>query len=153
VIAASRPLTNQIAAGWMTEHIPAGSRVMLSPLFVEDLLGLDFEFFSIGNAGPRQYRLAEGTGASGERNPIYRPEMIDEMARSGVQFLVSNSYFDGAFAPIPENLRFFPRSVRAFQEFGARLERVATPVYTVRGFRAGRLGPDITIYAIIGVAK
>ena len=148
VACTTRPLTNQLATAWMLENIPGGSRVMLSPLFVENLVSLDFEFFSIGHAGPRQYRLPEGVGASGERDPIYHPEMLAELSKSGVRFLVLNSYFDGAFAPIPENKRYFPRSVRAFREFMERLEREGSLVFSVDGHSAGRLGPDITIYEI-----
>lgn len=146
VVSCSGPLTNQIAAKWMDDHLPTGARVLVSPLFIENLVDLDFEVFSIVNAGPRQYRLPEGVGLSGERDPVYSEEMVDQLRLRGVGFVVLNSYFDGALAPIPENRRYFPRSVRAFREFRVALEREAALVFSVRGRSAGRLGPDIMIY-------
>lgn len=148
VVHASRPLTNELAAEWIRDHVPPGSRVLVSPLFVENLVDLDLEVFSIANAGPRQYRLPEKIGASGERDPVYSAEMIRQLRLRGVQFVVLNSYFDDALSPIPENQRYFPLSVRAFREFEEALARDAAPVYTVRGHSAGRLGPDITILAM-----
>jgi hypothetical protein len=85
-------------------------------------------------------------GDSPERDPIYYPGLVDELLANGVAYLVLNSYYEGAFSPVPENLRWFPRSVEEYRGFMERVREKAEPVYSVRGLSEGRFGPDIAVW-------
>jgi len=141
-----RPSTNRLARAWARENIPAGSKVFMSPFFTHDFFGLPFAFILHEQVGTRQYGFPEAVGSSPERDPIYYPGFVDELQAAGVDALVLNSYYDGAFSPVPENLRWFPRSVEEYRKFMERVRRKAEPVYSVRGLSDGRFGPDIGIW-------
>src|SRR5262249_18617216 len=98
--------------------------------------------------GPRLYGLPPGVGLSPERSPLYGPELVESFRRAGVEYVVINSYFDGAFADVPENVRFFPTSVERYAAFLARLRETADVVHEEIGWDAGRLGPDIQIWRL-----
>jgi hypothetical protein len=120
----------------------------VSPLFVDDLADLPLDFVGLGPAGFQQYRLPEGKGPSAERSPIYYPALVDRLRRDRVEYLVLNSWFEDAFSPVPENLRWFPRSVESYRAFRERLDQAATLAWQVDGITAGRLGPAISIYRL-----
>jgi len=65
-----------------------------------------------------------------------------------VQYVVLNSYFDGAFADVAENTRFFPHSVERYAAFLVRLAEEADVVHEEIGWDTGRLGPDIRIWQL-----
>jgi len=147
-MATEQPLTNDLCRKWMAQSIREKSTVLLSPFFVSDLAQLPLEFRFLPDPGLRQYRLPEGIGPSPERNAIYYPELIDACRSDGINYIVLNSYFDAAFTPVPENLRYFPRSIEEYGSFLNRLKVEARLVYEVKGWSDGRLGPDITIYRL-----
>ena len=80
--------------------------------------------------------------------PIYSPALLDELRSAGVRHLVLNSWFDGAFAPVEENERYFPVSVAEHAAFRARLEREGELLHRIEGFAAGRIGPDIEVWRL-----
>jgi 4-amino-4-deoxy-L-arabinose transferase-like glycosyltransferase len=145
---AAGPLSNDLAHAWLAANIPRRTRVFVSPLFVDDLADLPLDFVGLGPAGFQQYRLPEGKGPSAERSPIYYPALVDRLRRDRVEYLVLNSWFEDAFSPVPENLRWFPRSVESYRAFRERLDQAATLAWQVDGITAGRLGPAISIYRL-----
>ena len=96
-----QPSTNARIREWMGANVAPSSVVFLGPFFTDDLYGLPFRFQWLREVGPRLYGLPPGVGLSPERNPIYGPELVDGFRRAGVQYVVLNSYFDGAFADVP----------------------------------------------------
>ena len=145
---ASRPTTNDLAHTWLEQNVPPRSRVFFSPLFVDDLMDLPFQPILISSAGNRQYRLPEGKGPSIERSPMFSATLFEQMRAAHVQYAVVNSWFVDAFAPVPENLLFFPNAVASYREFWQRLESSATLRWRVAGWEDGRLGPSIAIYQL-----
>jgi 4-amino-4-deoxy-L-arabinose transferase-like glycosyltransferase len=143
-----RPSTNSLARAWAEQNIPAGSRVFMSPFFTHDFFSLPFAFILHERVGTRQYAFPEAVGDSPERDPIYYPGLVDELLANGVAYLVLNSYYEGAFSPVPENLRWFPRSVEEYRGFMERVREKAEPVYSVRGLSEGRFGPDIAVWRL-----
>lgn len=148
VMALGEPSTNVSAREWMTTHVPPGSVVFVGPFYTDDLHHLPFRFQWLRDVGPRQYGLPPGRGPSPERNPIYGPELVDGLRRAGVQYVVLNSYFDGSLARVPENERFFPRSVASYAAFRSRLAGEADLIQSIVGWDAGRLGPDIEVWRL-----
>jgi 4-amino-4-deoxy-L-arabinose transferase-like glycosyltransferase len=145
--AASRqPLTNELAEEWVTRTIPPGTRVFIGPFFTENLERLPLEVGHLNDPGLRQYRLPEDIGPNPERDPLYYPAFVDQLRAGGARYVILNSYFDGGLSPVPENRRYFPRSVAAHEAFMKRLSSEARLVYSVAGWAEGRLGPDIAIY-------
>lgn len=138
--------TNARTREWMRAQVAPNSVVFLGPFFTDDLYKLPFRFQWLREVGPRLYGLPPGVGLSPERNPLYGPELVDGLRRAGVEYVVINSYFDGAFANVPENARFFPRSVERYAAFLARLREAADVVHEETGWDAGRIGPDIQIW-------
>jgi hypothetical protein len=65
-----------------------------------------------------------------------------------MEYVILNSYFDGAFAPVPENLRFFPQSVAGYDAFMARLREQADLVHEEIGWGLGRIGPDVRVWRL-----
>jgi len=143
-----QPSTNARIREWMGANVAPSSVVFLGPFFTDDLYRLPFRFQWLREVGPRLYGLPPGVGLSPERNPIYGPELVDGFRRAGVQYVVLNSYFDGAFADVPENARFFPRSVEGYAAFLVRLAEEADIVHEEIGWDTGRLGPDIRIWRL-----
>lgn len=143
-----RPSTNLSVREWMREHVPHGSGVFLGPFFTDDLRTLPFNFQWLRDVGPRQYRLPPDVGPSPERNPIYGPELVDGLRRARVEYVVLNSYFDGALSRIPENERYFPRAVATREAFIDRLRNEADLIHAQPGWREGRIGPDIEIWRL-----
>lgn len=143
-----RPTSNAVAATWFSDHVPAGTKVFLSPFFVANLARPDLVVVELPAVGGRQYRLPVGSGPSPEREPIYFPGLVDRLAAGGVQLVVLNSYFDGAFSPLPENLRWFPRSVAEYRAFRRRLAAAAELEWSVGGWSDHRSGPDIEVWRL-----
>jgi len=148
VAATSRPTSVALAAAWFTEQVPPGTTVFLSPFFVDALARPELDVVRLPAVGGRQYRLPEALGPSPERRPIHGAVLVDRLAARGVDLVVLSSAFDGAFAPVPENLRFFPRSVASYAAFRERLAARADLVWSVRGWSAGRIGPDVEVWAL-----
>ena len=148
VVAHRQPSTNALVRDWMRTNVPAGSVVLLGPFFTDDLYQLPFRFKWLKDVGRRQYNLPPDKGLSPERTPIYAPSLIDAFRRAGVQYVVLNSYFDGALSRIPENERFFPRSVASYEAFLTRLRAEAELVHTSTGWQNRRLGPDIDVWRL-----
>lgn len=143
-----QPSTNARTREWMRTEVAPNAVVFLGPFFTDDLYKLPFRFQWLREVGPRLYGLPPGVGLSPERNPLYGPELVDGFRRAGVEYVVINSYFDGAFADVPENVRFFPTSVERYAAFLARLRETADVVHEEIGWDAGRLGPDIQIWRL-----
>jgi hypothetical protein len=146
-MALGRLSTNTLARQWIHGHIAPNSVVFLGPFFTEDIARLPLKFLWL-DVGGRQYGLPPSLGPSPERNPIYTPELVDEFNKARVDYVVLNSYFDDAFARVAENERYFPRSVASYEAFRARIRREATLAYVIRGWREGRLGPDISVWRL-----
>jgi hypothetical protein len=146
LLALRGPSTNALARDWLGRNVPAGSVVFVGPFFTDDLAPLPFRFEQLRAVGARLYRLPPEVGRSPEREPIYSPWLVDELRRRGVEWIVLNSYFDDAFSPVPENLRFFPRSVGGYEAFMARLREEADLAYAAIGWADCRLGPDIRVW-------
>lgn len=146
--ATSRPTSVAVAARWFSEQVPPGTSVFLSPFFVDALARPDLDIVRLPAVGGRQYRLPEGIGPSPERRPIYDAALVDRLAARGVDLVVLSSAFDGAFSPVRENLRYFPRSVAAHAAFRERLAARADLAWSVHGWSAGRLGPDVEVWAM-----
>ncbi len=142
------PTTNRIAEEWVGEHLVPGTKTLLSPFFVANLGRTALTPLSLPNVGARQYGRPEGSGPSPERDPIYSAAVVDQAIAAGIEVVVLNSWFDDAFTPVAENLRYFPRSVAAWQEFRARLAERGRLLVRIEGYRAGRLGPDIEIWRL-----
>ncbi|OGW36832.1 MAG: hypothetical protein A2Y97_06175 [Nitrospirae bacterium RBG_13_39_12] len=140
--------TNEIAQEWIAQNISPGTKVFRGPLYLTHINQLPLKFLLLKNVGGRLYRLPEEIGPNPERSPIYYPELIDEFRNYGVQYLIMNSYFDDAFSPVPENIVFFPRSVKDYQMFLKRLNSEAHLAYSVKGWSEHRIGPDIAVYRL-----
>jgi hypothetical protein len=140
--------TNAPAAKWIERHIRPGSRVMLWPLFTDELRTLPYEILTVDGYGARQYGLPEGRGASPEREPIFAPQILDQARQASLQWVIVNSYVGNQFAPTPENLRWFPRSVAAYAATMEKLRAAADLEYEIRGWSYGRQGPDILVYRL-----
>jgi 4-amino-4-deoxy-L-arabinose transferase-like glycosyltransferase len=141
------PSTNTLALGWMSSHVLKGSLVFMSPFFTHNLYELPLRFVQQSGMAARIYRLPEGPNP--ERDPVYHADLADSLRKAGVRYLVFNSYFDGAFAPTAENLRWFPNSIRNYEAFMARVKERAQLVYSVQGESAGRFGPDIEVFRFV----
>lgn len=142
------PTTLETARDWMLSNLP-GQSVLFSPFFTDVLADeVPLQAYFLPEVGARQYRLPEAIGPSPERMPIYRSEMLAEMRQAGIRYWVSNSYFDNAFLPVRENVEFFPESTRNYQALQGALDRQGQLLFEVAGWDAGRLGPDIKVYAI-----
>ncbi len=148
LVATTRPTSVTVAARWFSEQVPPGTTVFLSPFFVDALARPELDVVRLPSVGGRQYRLPEALGPSPERRPIYDAALVDRLAAHGVDLVVLSSSFDGAFAPVPENQRFFPRSVAAYAAFRERLAARADLVWSVQGWSAGRIGPDVEVWAL-----
>src|SRR5262249_54092326 len=143
-----QPSTNARAREWMRAEVLPNAVVFLGPFFTDDFYKLPFRFQWLREVGPRLYGLPPGIGLSPERNPLYGPELVDGFRRAGGAYVVLNSSFGGAFAGVPENARFFPRSVARYAASPARLRETADLVHEEIGWDAGRLGPDIQIWRL-----
>ena len=142
------PSTNARARDWLRQNVAAGTLVFVGPFFTDDLAALPFRFTQVGQVGARLYGVTPEVGMSPERQLIYYPELIEELRRRGVEWMVLNSYFDDAFSPVPENLRFFPRSVRGYEAFITRLREEADLAHAEIGWADRRLGPDIRVWRL-----
>jgi hypothetical protein len=143
-----RPSTNALARDWLRRNVPPGAAVFVGPFFTDDLLALPYRFRAFRQAGSRLYGLPPAVGMSPERRPMYGADLVDELRSQGVEWLVLNSYFDDAFSPVPENLRFLPRSVRGYEAFLARLREEADLAHAEIGWADRRLGPEIRIWRL-----
>ena len=70
------------------------------------------------------------------------------MRKSGIEYVVLSSYFEGAISDTEENRRWFPKTVAAYRAFRERLAGEADLLFQVRGYDEGRLGPDIEVYRL-----
>lgn len=147
LVATSRASSNELALGWIREHVEPQAKVLLSPFFVNDLQQADIQPSFLDDPGSRQYRLPDGW-PNPERDPIYQPAIVDGLRGAGVRYVVLNSAFEGGFYDLAENRRWFPRSVEAYLAFRQRLSEQGQLVQSVAGWRDGRLGPDIDIYQL-----
>jgi hypothetical protein len=147
-VALRQPSTNALVREWMRQNVPKGSVVFLGPFFTNDFRQLPFRFRRLGGAGARQFGFPPEVGPNPERDPLYGPELVDKFRRAGVEYVVLNSYFDGALSRIPENERFFPRSVESYEAFLARLSAEADLVHVRKGWSEHRIGPDIWIWRL-----
>jgi 4-amino-4-deoxy-L-arabinose transferase-like glycosyltransferase len=143
-----QPSTNTLIREWVTENVPQGAKFFASPFYVGDLWSLPIQPLTFSDAWRQQYRLPEEVGLSSERTPIYSPQVVAVMLQNGIEYVVLNSYFEDSLAPTPENLRWFPNSVAAYQAFRVALEARGERVAAIAGYTAGRYGPDITIYRL-----
>jgi hypothetical protein len=148
VVATGRPTTNALAFDWAKENLPAGSRVLLTPFYLENLTALPIDPRRLKGATQTQYRLRESLGVDTEQQPLFRPELVDRMLPAGIRYVVLNSSFEGNLYDTDENRRFFPVSVAAYAAFRERLEERGTKLWEVEGWRAGRIGPDIAVYRL-----
>jgi hypothetical protein len=141
--------TIEIASDWMNQQIPERSRVLFSPLFIDYLSdNTSAQALFIPHAGRRQYRLPADVSFSLEREPIYTPALLETLQRGDVRYLVTNSFFDDAFLPVEENLKFFPESIRQYAAFQEALLVRSKKVFSVSGWDESRMGPDIAIYEL-----
>jgi hypothetical protein len=138
----AKPLTNEDLRAWSRAEVPKGARVFVSPFYTDDLEALDVQLGRLNNPGGRLY------GATAEAQPLYVAAVVDELAASGVQYVVLNSSFEGSFRDTPDNQRFFPRNVDGYRAFRARLDELGELAFEVKGHSEGRLGPDITVYRL-----
>ena len=130
----------------MRDNVPPGSRVLLGPFFTDDLRPLLANETSLRRIGARQYRHTARPEDNPEANPIYSGALVDMCRKGGIEYVVLNSYFDGGLSRCADNERWFPVSVRAREEFMARIGSEAEKVFAVEGRPAGRFGPSIEIY-------
>lgn len=148
VAALGRPSTNALARDWVREKVPPASRVLLGPFFTDDLRPLLANETSLRRVGARQYRHTARPEDNPELNPVYSGALVDKCRQGGIEYVVLNSYFDGGLSRCPDNERWFPESVRAYEEFTTRIGREADKVFAVDGRSAGRFGPSIAIYRL-----
>ncbi len=148
--ATAYPTTNELAQKWISENIPSGTKVFRSPLYLSHMAKLPLKFVLLNNAGGRLYRTMDNNP---ERHPLFLADMIDAYRSSGIHYVISNSYFENLFSPVPENIRFFPSSVRNYGEYQERLRTEATLVYLIRGWSEHRLGPDISVHRLTEEAR
>jgi 4-amino-4-deoxy-L-arabinose transferase-like glycosyltransferase len=146
--ALSAPSTNALAREWVRRNVPADSVVFLGPFFTNDMVSLPLRLQQLGRAGSSLYRLPPEVGISPERQPIYSADVFEQLRRRGVEWFILNSYFDDAFTPVSENLRFFPRSVREYEAFMNRVREEAELVHAEIGWADHRLGPDIRVWRL-----
>ena len=139
-------MTNHHAFDWMKRNVPSDSSVFVTPFFLNNLKNLKLKFMNFQNAGSRQYRIPNDVRFNTELEPIYSPSLFNILKSSGVEYIVTNSYFDDAFSDIHENREWFPKSIDAYAEFRKHLDRETEVVYSIKGYNAGQLGPDISIY-------
>jgi 4-amino-4-deoxy-L-arabinose transferase-like glycosyltransferase len=142
------PSTNALARDWLRRNVPPGTPLFLGPFFTDDVAPLNFRLAQLGQVGGRIYGFPPEVGMSPERQRIYYPELVDELRARGVEWLVLNSYFDDAFSPVAENLHFFPRAVRGYEDFVTRLHREADLAHAEIGWADRRLGPDIRVWRL-----
>lgn len=146
-----RPSTNAEARAWAARSIPPGSTVFVEPFYTNDLLELPARFVSLRDIGSRSHRWPLGRGLNPEENPVYYPELMSELEAAGADYLVFNSGHGRTFSALPENLRWFPKSIRLHDEFMRRVRRRCELVYSIRADHAGRFGPDIDVYRLRGL--
>ena len=146
--AASRPMTNELAAAWTRTNLPAGASVLLSPFYLDNLRRPDLHILNLKGAATTQYRLTTSIGVDTEQRPLYRPELVDSAREAGIEYVLLNSYFEGSIYDTEENRRWFPKTVAAYAAFRERLEHEAELVFSVRGQDEGRLGPDVHVYRL-----
>jgi hypothetical protein len=146
--AAGRPMTNDVAFAWARANLPAGATLLVSPFYLRNMSKLDVKIMSLAGAAENQYRLADTAGVDTEERPLFRPELVPSMRRSGIGYVMLSSYFEGAVSDTDENRRWFPRSVAAYAAFRSRLDAEADHLYRVEGYESGRLGPDIDVYRV-----
>lgn len=142
----NEPSTNTLARDWVAEHVPPGAEMFVSPFYLDDLWTLKVQPTTLVDAWKQQYRLPAGVGPSAERDLIFQPEVVDIVAQRGMPLVLLNSYFDDSFAPTPDNQRFFPIAVQGYADFQKHLHALYEPVESIRGYSAGRFGPDVTIF-------
>lgn len=140
--------TNDLAQEWARKNIPPGTRLFASPFFTGNLRQLPLKLSYLPNAASRQYRVPDDPVFNGEINPVYGSGLLKQIRAEGMSYVVLNSYFNDAFSPVAENLRYFPRSVSGYRDFLVGLQTEATLVYSVKGWSENRLGPDIAIYRL-----
>ena len=146
--ASAQTTTNTLARLWGADHLPVGARVLLSPFYLESFKALPLDLRRLRGAAQLQYRLRSSIGIDTEETPLFRPDLVDSMVASQIGYVVLSSYFEGTLYDTVENRRFFPGSVAAYAAFRERLAERGELVYRVRGYAAGRLGPDIDIYRL-----
>jgi hypothetical protein len=149
--ATSGPSTQALARDWVGANLDGTAPPMtalFSPFFVDSLMAADLLIMQLPNPGGRGYRLPEGVGWSPERDLIYGAGLVKSARAHEVDLIITNSYFDGGFSPVPENLYYFPNAVANYQDYRRELGRSATLVFSVEGISEGRLGPDIEIFAL-----
>ena len=144
--ALSRPSTNSLAREWAKANLPPDSMVFIAPFYTNDLLELPFRFFSIEDAGKRLYGRPHPGVPPPEVSPPYTAQFARDLKEGGVRYLVMNSCFNGAFSPVPENLKYFPAATAGYAAFMKELEGGAELVWSAAGTGAGRMGPDIAVY-------
>jgi 4-amino-4-deoxy-L-arabinose transferase-like glycosyltransferase len=137
------PPTQVIAREWIAKHVPAGSKVFVSPFALDNLYALPLRVATIPRPGDRQYRRPPDPANCPEQDLLFYPEMVDELRHEGISHVVLASSFDGALGPVQENLTYFPRSVAAYRGFRERLAAAGGVVLDVKGDSEGRIGPDM----------
>lgn len=140
--------TNARAFRWIKANIPQDAILLVSPFFLDNLEGLPQRKLHLPEVGSRQYRIPGKPLLNAELTPIYYPQLIDEVRGLGARYIVTNSYFDDAFAAVAENRRWFPRATANYRLFLGRLIRETTLVYEDLGLPAGRPGPDVRIFRL-----
>ncbi len=146
-VAASAPITSQLAKEWARKKIPPGTTVFLSPFFTDNLRQLPIQPLGLA-AGGRQYNLPPEVGPNPERDPIYDGRTVARFRGMGARYFVLNSHFEGALYNTENNRRWFPKSVAAYADFRRSLEDKAELVFSIDGANNNLLGPDIRIYRI-----
>ncbi|NNL96427.1 MAG: phospholipid carrier-dependent glycosyltransferase, partial [Xanthomonadales bacterium] len=140
--------TNVHARSWLSANVPANATLVLSPFFINSLDGVTDTTIYLSGANLLQYRMPGNASANSELSPLFHSGLLDEFRARGVDYYVANSWFEGAYAAVDDNLRWFPISVKSYSSFRQALQRETELVFTIRGFEEGRPGPDIHIYRL-----
>jgi len=173
----SRTDTQALARQWILSHIPAGSIMVVEPIYLKlQPLGGDprgpggrnthrrWKFFGVRRAlvraGLASQSILAKKGAP-EFQRVIRPELIDIYAREGACWVVTGSYAWGRAFAVPE---LVPRAIAYYRELRRR-SRVAyqiTPYRAADGpvpfnfdwssdyypFAYARPGPEIIVYRL-----
>lgn len=148
IATARHETTNARAFRWIKANIPPDAILLVSPFFLDNLEALPQRKLHLPEVGSRQYRIPGKPLLNAELTPIYYPQLLDELRGLGARYIVTNSYFDDAFAAVAENRRWFPRATAGYKLYLGRLLRETALVYEDLGHPAGRPGPDVRIFRL-----
>lgn len=135
-------------ARWIGANIPKNSALFVAPLFLNNLDPDAYRIAHIPEAGMRQYRVPGKPPCNTELAPIYDARLMADLADGGVQYVITNSYYDDAFSPVRENLSWFPRSTAGYRAWLAELHRRGRLLHEIKGYSARHPGPDVRIYQL-----